>query len=235
MLYQSEPLYRQVYAKIKKSILNGEISPGSKIVVAELAKTFKISRTPLREALRQLQKEGLLVLDNTGTRVIELNRKDFYELCFCRLILEKRIITLVVNEIPDEQLDMIDSIIHKLEKSVVRNEILKVLSLNTDFHEIIINACENKRLVNLLKQVRYLLLLYRAEINKVSIDHVEILKEHKIILKALKDRDVDRAEQAIVNHLNNDYRRGEKILNSEGVSNAKKGQSFGFPAPNFNT
>ena len=166
MLYQSEPLYRQVYAKIKKSILNGEISPGSKIVVAELANTFKISRTPLREALRQLQKEGLLVLDNTGTRVIELNREDFYELCFCRLILEKRIMTLVVNEIPDEQLEMIDSIIHKLEKAVVRNEILKVLSLNTDFHEIIINACENKRLVNLLKQVRSLLLLYKQKLIK---------------------------------------------------------------------
>lgn len=212
-IVQAKPLYEQVYEKVKESILSGDMKPGEKIIVVKLAEQLKISRTPLREALRQLLKEGLVNIDKNGTvTVIELDKDDFEELCFCRLVLEKQIIALVVKHITEAQLADVDRILDKTDQSIENGNHLETLNLNAKFHKRLISACPNKRLIQLLDQVRSLLLLYRANIHKDAAHNKEIAREHREIFEAVKARDVQKAVHVIENHLNNDHIRGRKMF-----------------------
>lgn len=212
-LEQSQPLYQQVYDLVRHLIISGEIQPGSRIVVSKLAEQYEISRTPLREALRQLQKEGLLVQNNRGTKVIDLDENDFQELCQSRLLLEREIIKLAVSEISAQALEELEEIIVLAESQLKSaNNSHSFLELNTKFHEIIIHSVSNNRLIQLLDQVRSLLLLYRAKIINYPGHHGEIIEEHRMILHALKERDQEKAIRSVEGHLKNDQIRGRKIF-----------------------
>ncbi|MFG6497055.1 GntR family transcriptional regulator [Fictibacillus sp. UD] len=209
---QVPPLYQQVYDRVKNSILTGEIQPGSKIVVTKLAEQLQISRTPLREALRQLQKEGLLIPGTMGTTVISLNQKHFDELSVCRTILEKEIIKLAVHELSDKQIEEADRVIEESKQALAKQDQLSVLTLNARFHKIIIDACPNKHLIGLLEQVRAKLLLYRANISKKDKINLQTLEEHVEILNALKERDEEKAVEKVEKHSLNDQFRGNQYF-----------------------
>ncbi|MED1438431.1 MULTISPECIES: GntR family transcriptional regulator [Aeribacillus] len=206
----SKPLYQQAYDEIKKLILTGLIPPGAKVIASQLAEKYNISRTPLREALRQLQNEGLLIDDQTGIYVIELNRKEFEDLCECRLLLEKKLMEMIVNKISNEQLAQIEKVLAEAENSLKEDDSLKILSLNAQYHKLLMDCCPNRRLVQLLEQVRSLMLIYRANINK-KLDP-EIINEHKKIFFALKERNMEKVLELIELHLKNDRIRGMKVL-----------------------
>ena len=206
----SKPLYQQAYEDIKESILSGVIPPGSQVVASQLAEKYKISRTPLREALRQLQNEGLLVPENSGIYVIELDRNEFEDLCVCRLILEKKLMEIIFDKISNEQLAQVETVLNEAVSSLEEGDSLKILSLNTKFHQLLMDSCPNKKLVQLLEQVRSLSLIYRANINKKP--DPEIIKEHKNIFYALKDRNLMKVIELIEIHLENDRIRGIKVL-----------------------
>jgi DNA-binding GntR family transcriptional regulator len=213
IIKQVQPLYQQVYEEVKKLILTGKVAPGSRIRVSKLAQEYKISRTPLREALRQLQNEGLLVQDHKGTTVITLEERDFENLCSCRLMLEKEIIKLSIRVISDERLKEAEEYINKSELSIIEMEDVNgFLEWNSKFHEVIINSIENIRLIQLLNQTRSLLLLYRAKIVHDRTHKLEIVKEHRNILEALKGRDEKKAVCGIEKHLENDRKRGQAFF-----------------------
>ncbi|MFB5662321.1 GntR family transcriptional regulator [Alteribacillus sp. HJP-4] len=206
------PLYQQAYIQVKRSILNGSLEPGSKIVVGQLAEEYEVSRTPLREALRQLQNDGLIKFQTNGTiSIIDLDEKDFIELCFCRRILEKEIIQEAIRCITNDTLEEIKVILDQSEEAVNTEDDLEVLRLNTEFHEKIILSCENKRLIELLERTRAFLLIYRAKIVKET-DQSKTVKEHRQIYNYLCKRDEEAAVKAIEHHLDNDLERGKEFF-----------------------
>lgn len=212
-LVHTTPLYEQAYEEIRKSILRGALKPGSKIKVGEIAEQLQISRTPLREGLRQLQKEGLIEISKSGViSVIELDRKDYKELCACRLVLEQAIIKLVIEEITEEQLASLEQVLQNTEKAIEENNQIELLSMNAKFHETMIHVTSNRRLIQLLEQVRSLLLIYRANILSFEGHELSILKEHWKIFEAIKNKNVDEAVAAIHEHLNQDLKRGLQTL-----------------------
>lgn len=211
-LMQAQPLYKQAYEAIKRSIISGEFASGSKLVVSQLTEKFQVSRTPLREALRQLENEGLLIQDKMGATVITLNQIDFEELCECRLVLEKQMVQLIIYKITEEELSTIDSLLNEVEMYLEEEDHLKTLELNAKFHGILIKVCPNKRLVGLLEHVRSMLLLYRANIIRGSLHNQEISKEHRKIFEAIRSRDLNEALECTENHLLNDKRRGMKMF-----------------------
>jgi DNA-binding GntR family transcriptional regulator len=213
VLKQPVPLYQQAYEEIKGSILSGKFKPGSTITVSQLTEEFQISRTPLKEALRQLQNEGLLVLHPMGPKVIQFNKQDISELCYCRLVLEKEMIGFAVDHITDAELHEIEEVLRKAESCVKdgkNNEIF--LEYNSRFHEILMNACPNKMLLQLLEVTRNKLLLYRAISIKDTNDQLKIISEHYEILKALQKRDKKKAIEAIEKHLLTDQSRYNLVI-----------------------
>lgn len=208
----SQPLYQQVYEIIKKAILEGELKPNTKIVVTQLAEKYDISRTPLREALRQLQIEGLLVNKNLGLYVIKLDSNDFKELCECRLILERDIMRLVLKAITDRQLIEIENLLNQADKAFKEGNHLELLELNAQFHDKLLEASPNSRAVHLLQQVRSFLLIYRANILRDDVHNREILHEHRQIFQSLKDRNEKNLSDSVEKHLLNDKERGRKMI-----------------------
>ncbi|WP_197280069.1 GntR family transcriptional regulator [Bacillus sp. FJAT-27251] len=207
-----EPLYQQAYKELKKLIVTGKLQPGEKVIMSKLAEQYEISRTPLREALRQLQSEGLIVQEQSMMRIVELDKKDFLELYQTRLVLEKEVISSITNLIPDEGFAKMETVLKESEAAMKQGDPLKILELNTQFHELMLSYCPNQRLIQLLNHVRSLLLIYRANINKKSKNNQEILKEHKEILAALKAGNKLEAVKLIEKHLLNDQTRGLEDL-----------------------
>ncbi len=204
----SQPLYEQVYKKLKESILSGELKPGSKVVIARLAEKFQISRTPLREALRQLQSEGLLVQKEKEVRVVPIDKKDFEDLCACRVTLEKEIMTYTVMEISQEQILKAENLIRQASKVEGEGKYLDFMLLNAQFHDVLIDACSNKRLIQLLTHIRSLLLIYRANVLRKNIYNHEITTEHFELIEAIKSRDEEKAVKLIESHILRDLIRG---------------------------
>lgn len=211
-LKQAQPLYKQAYETLKKQIISGEIASGTRLVTTQLTEKFQVSRTPLREALRQLENEGLLTQDKMGATVIELDRRDFEELCECRLVLEKQVVTVIINQIADGQLAEIEALLNQVEAYFDKGDHLKILELNAKFHGLFLEACPNKRLVQLLHQVRSMLLLYRANIVRGVSHNGKILEEHRAIFEAIKRRNLEDALTSIEEHLLNDKQRGISVL-----------------------
>ncbi|MCM3089894.1 MULTISPECIES: GntR family transcriptional regulator [unclassified Cytobacillus] len=208
----SQPLYQQIYDIIKRSILAGELKPGEKVNVSQLAEKYNISRTPLREALRQLQIEGLLVQDHLGLSVVKLEESDFNDLYECRLMLEPTITRLILKTITDKELEEIKIILLDAERAFEEGNHLQLLELNAQFHDRLLEASPNKRALHLLQQVRSFLLLYRANILKNNEHNREILKEHRQILNALIARDEESVIQNVKVHLRNDLERGTNMI-----------------------
>lgn len=207
-----QPLYQQAYREFKKLILTGQILPGEKIVMSKLAEEYNISRTPLREALRQLQTEGLIVQDQSGMKVVELDKSDFLQLFQCRVLLEKEVIRMVVEEIKEAQLNKVSDVLADSKEAIEDGDSFKILELNTQFHELLIESCSNRQLAYLLNHVRSLLLINRANINKKPEYYKEIYHEHVNIFNAIKSRDVNKALEVIEEHLKNDHIRGQSVL-----------------------
>ncbi|KAF0817797.1 putative regulator PutR for proline utilization, GntR family [Bacillus sp. ZZV12-4809] len=208
----SQPLYQQIYDIIKRSILAGELKPGEKVNVSQLAEKYNISRTPLREALRQLQIEGLLVQDHLGLSVVKLEESDFNDLYECRLMLEPTITGLILKTITDKELEEIKIILVDAERAFEEGNHLQLLELNAQFHDRLLEASPNKRALHLLQQVRSFLLLYRANILKNNEHNREILKEHRQILNALIARDEESVIRNVKIHLRNDLERGTNMI-----------------------
>lgn len=211
-----QPLYQQAYELIKDLIISGQISPGSRIVITKLAEKYNISRTPFREALRQLEKDGLLESDNLGSKVVELDSDDFDELYECRILLEADVIKNATKNIRSDQLTELQEILNKvgelLEGPPDDHQQIEILKLNTKFHESLANASTNKRLTQLLDQVRNLLLLYRANILKIPEHNAAIYQEHKTIFNAVKAGEHEKAMEVVIAHLKNDRLRGIKVF-----------------------
>lgn len=207
-----EPLYQQAYKELKKLIVTGKLQPGEKVIMSKLADQYKISRTPLREALRQLQSEGLIIQEHSTMRIIEINKNDFLHLYQTRIVLEKEVIKSVVPLIPEEDFPKIEVVLNESKTAIQEGDPFRILELNTQFHELLMYYCPNPRMIQLLNSVRSLLLIYRANINKKAKNNLEIYKEHKEILEALKERDIEKSIQKVETHMLNDQKRGLEDL-----------------------
>lgn len=208
----SQPLYQQVYENIKKSILSGKLEAGEKIIVTKLAEEFSISRTPLREALRQLENEGLLINKESGLHVIELDVQDFKELYQCRIILEKEVMRMIVHKISETQLDEVKVLLEKADEALETQDYLRLLELNTLFHEKLLESSPNKRAVELIQRTREFLLVYRAKMVRNDRSNTGINKEHRQIFEALLERSEEKVLQIVEMHLRNDEKRGLEIF-----------------------
>ncbi len=212
---KTTPLYHKAYEEIKAAILTGRISPGSKISESTFADQLKISRTPLRDALRQLKKDGLLTTENGVTKVMELNQQDYEDLYDCRIQLEKRAVELTINRMTENQIKAISLSIKNAEQALFQGDYMKTLTYNTQFHKELTSPCPNRRLLRLLDQIRSLLLLYRANSLQFSEHNIEIFSEHRMILEAVKRRDAAKAVEAIEAHLLGDLARGKNMFKQQ--------------------
>ena len=221
-LQNHRPLREIVYEELKRQILVGEIAPGTRMMEVDLAEDMGVSRTPVREAIRKLEKEGLVTIEpRRGAYASDISIKDILDVLEVRQNLEGMAASLAASKVTEEE-----------KKDFVRaNEAYKaaIMSGNTDeiikhdefFHQLIVNYSDNKTLTQLLSQVQELALRFRyiyyddfSRYEKMPMEHMEI---EETILSGDTERARIVAEEHVAHLKDFVIKHGEKLF-----QNAKK-------------
>jgi len=205
-LRRSQSLYEQTYQALRTAILSGELAAGSRLVETQLAEMLDVSRTPIREAIRLLQRENLVMTDDGGAlRVAVLSVDDAGYLYDCRLALEQVAVVEACRQANRVQLKAIDQAVQQAEKlkSPKANQFneYQMLMMDYQFHRLIAEGSGNPWLVSLLDQVFDKMALLRLRTLQHNPRVLEIRSEHRQIYQAIVERDEAAAIAAVSSHL----------------------------------
>jgi DNA-binding GntR family transcriptional regulator len=200
----------EVTASIREAILSGRLAPGERLREESLAKSLSVSRGPVRAAILQLQREGLVsVRRNFGTFVSQLLQKDLDEVYSLRLAIEKLAVQLTIQKADTAHVAELQAVVdrmaaHSANKVTER----EAAELDLRFHEIIYLATEHRRLIEVWSSLRpqiHILLLTR---NVVNADFREgLVKGHQMIVDAISHKDEAVAVGLTEDHLHTSYER----------------------------
>lgn len=197
------PLYNSLIGKLQKDILTGKLKPGEKLTEQNLCKTYGVSRTPVREALRQLETDGLVeTILNRGAFVIGMSEQDYEDMFELRKAYEIQAVKWAIERITEEEMDRLEETFEFMEFYTLRNDIEKMLTINSGFHQVIYEASHNRMLRKLLSSYQNYL-KYKGMDSIYDDNYLStVLEEHRAIFKAFKDKDVKAGALAMEIHIN---------------------------------
>ncbi len=200
-----------VFNKLREEILDGKYKENDELKEVAIAKELDISRTPVREAIRQLELEGLVYsIPNKATYVIGISDKDIKDIYEIRALLERLCVKMAIENITDEELDKLESIIDLSEFYTSKGSMENVLELDNQYHELIYNAAGSKMLKHTLSDFHHYVQRIRHK-TLADKDRAEsATMEHKAIVRAIKDRNVDEAMDLAQAHIINAVKNIEK-------------------------
>ena len=200
------PLRDVVFNTLRQGILHGLLPPGLRLMEIQLAKQLGVSRTPVREALRMLELEGLVnTVPRKGAEVAAITQKDLHDVLDVRCALEELAVDLACQTITQEELNKLHELLDKFRVLTQKGDISGLAECDVEFHDIIIQSTGNNRLIQLLNNLREQMYRYRLEYLKDLSTHQTLLKEHLTIAKCLEQRDVVAAKLTIRDHINKQY------------------------------
>ncbi len=193
--FQPHVLAEQVSRILTEAILEGILMGGDQLVEAELQKQFGISRSPLREAFRDLEKKGLVViLPRRGTFVKRITRKDIEENFPVRAVLEGLAAQEAYSKMTGKTLAQMSLVLGKMAKAVENDDTKSYWRNHLKFHDLFIKATGNEILINILKTLRMHSLWYRFSYQYYQQDLQRSLDVHQKIFGHFQNQDVDKAE-----------------------------------------
>ena len=198
------PLRDVVFNTLRQAILYGRLQPGERLMEITLANQLGVSRTPVREAIRKLEIEGLvLMIPRKGAQVAPITEKDLNDVLEVRLGLEELAMHCACERVDSEQLRAISSAQKKFEASLKTNGLADLAKADEDFHELIYQATSNRRLIQMINNLREQMYRYRIEYLKDLNVGETLNDEHKELYNALRERDADRALKCMKKHIKN--------------------------------
>jgi len=198
---RNQPLRETIYTNLKRQILSGQVAPGARLVEASLAAELKASRTVIREAIKQLELEGLVrVTPYKGTEVVRLSLEDIEEIYAIQAALEGVAAGLAARRIDDGEIREIRRIHTKL-RAAIREDPAVWQRLNVSFHQFFLEKSGNYRLQNLIKNHRDQFARYWRIILSIPGQRERNTRDHEKILRALKKRDPLKVRLAMEEHI----------------------------------
>ncbi len=196
------PLRDVVFNTLRTAILKGELEPGERLMEISLANKLGVSRTPVREAIRKLELEGLVVMiPRKGAEVAKITEKDLRDVLEVRSCLEKLAIELACDRITDDELEELGEMCREFENSLDSNDVTLIAEKDVALHDVIFRSTKNDRLIQILNNLREQMYRYRLEYLKVSKNPMQLADEHYRILDAVRKRDKKLAGDLIVDHI----------------------------------
>ncbi|WP_170007905.1 GntR family transcriptional regulator [Bacillus fonticola] len=210
------PYYEQFYQRIKQMIFDGKYQPGERINETQLAKQFSVSKSPVREAIRILEKEGLLEIKNTKLVVYEPTLKDVKDIYFCRMALESFAVDLTTRIATESQLDELGNLLLNTEKAIKSCKgSSTIIELNEQFHTLILQFTDNSRIQKQVNDLKGLIHYYRVLNFKGKNRAEDILGQHHDILYYIKNRDALSASNEMIKHLEKDIEHLVHVLTND--------------------
>ncbi|MEH7253798.1 GntR family transcriptional regulator [Neobacillus niacini] len=212
---KSNPLYEQIYENIKESIIKGDFKSGERIVDGWIAEQLGVSRSPVREAFRKLEQDGLIVNQDGTTLVYKPNVDDLIDLFEVRAGLEGMAIFLATKKITNEELQELEKSLILVKKAIEEKNTTEVIRLNTFFHGSIIKISGNRRLQEMMGKINNLILLYRNNYFANYYGDAVFIDEHYEVYEALKSRNADEASEKMRQHILNDLEQLKEKLSDQ--------------------
>lgn len=201
---ETQSLRGRVFHEIREDILRGHYKQDEPIKEVKVAEKLGVSRTPVREALRQLELEGLVnIIPNKGVVVTGINQKDISDIYAIRSLIEGLCARWAAERINKEQLDLLEEIVYLSEFHLEKGHIDQLYDLDTRFHEVLYEASGSRILEHVLSDFHS----YVQNVRKYSLSSkvraMKSIEEHKLILEALRNNDGDEARKRANKHIRN--------------------------------
>jgi GntR family transcriptional regulator, gluconate operon transcriptional repressor len=203
-IVQAEALWERVVAALRRAIIVGELEPGSHLKEPVLAQRFGVSRLPIREAIAQLDHEGLVRIEpRRGAFVIGITEQDISDIYGCRLMLELAAIRRTALHVANEALEELEALVKQMDVAVANEQPQLFASFDTSFHRLLINLSGNRALVHAWEPVAPLIetILSISEASMAGIDLPAAVDGHRKIISALAAHDPAAAEDILRDHL----------------------------------
>ncbi|MDO4339453.1 MAG: GntR family transcriptional regulator [Eubacteriales bacterium] len=214
------PLRDVVFNTLRQAILKGELKPGERLMEIALAERLGVSRTPIREAMRKLELEGLVVMiPRRGAQVANITEKDLNDVLEVRIALENMAIEKACKRMNEEQMGKLWIAAREFEHTIEEGDLVKLAEADEAFHEIIYQAADNMRLNQVLNNMREQIYRYRVEYLKEGETREVLVREHEELYYAIRERDVQKAQEISFHHLEN---QRKAIIRSIEAENRNK-------------
>ena len=209
-----KPLREMVYEELKMQILKGAIIPGTRMMEVELAEEMGVSRTPIREAIRKLEKEGLVTIEpRRGAYASMISTEDMVEILEVRQDLEGLAAYFAADRMTDAQMEELRKESERYNDAVRRGNMEDMIKHDTRYHHIIVESCRNKILVQMIEQLQELVLRFRYIYYDNFRRAENMPEEHEAIVAAIAEGNADKARAAADIHIE----RLKELVLKEGV------------------
>ena len=217
------PLRDVVFNTLRQAILVGELKPGERLMEIHLADRLGVSRTPIREAIHKLEREGLVtIIPRRGAEVSQITEKSMNDVLEVRRALDALCVELACDRITEDGLKNLKAACDNFEQCVRTGDSKKIAQADVALHDIIVQATGNQRLIQLVNNLSEQMYRYRFEYIKDSSQHKTLVEEHRIIYQSIVRKDkktaadaarthIDNQEKAIIRQIRLDKANGAKV------------------------
>ena len=210
------PLRDVVFNTLREAILKGELKPGERLMELQLASKLGVSRTPIREAIRMLELEGLaVVIPRKGAEVAKMTEKDMEDVLQIRKALDELAAQLACDKITEQQLRALKIAARSFEESTRSRDVKKVAQADVAFHDVIYKAADNPKLMSLLNNLREQIYRYRVEYLKEEATYPALIEEHQEIYNGLMRHDKEHVVKAMSKHVVNQEKEMKIIIREQ--------------------
>lgn len=198
------PLRDVVFNTLRQAILRGELKPGERLMEIQLANKLGVSRTPIREAIRKLELEGLvLMIPRKGAEVADITEKSLKDVLEVRKVLEELSVQLACDKMGKEDIQNLKEAAEAFKKTLKSKDVTEIAEADVHFHDIIYMAADNQKLLQILNNLQEQMYRYRVEYLKNEEAYPQLVAEHEAIIAKITEHEKSEATKIICRHIDN--------------------------------
>ncbi len=217
------PLRDVVFNTLRRAILTGQLKPGERLMEVHLANKLGVSRTPIREAIRKLELEGLVIMiPRRGAEVARITEKSLKDVLEVRRALDALSVELACDRITEEDMKRLLQACQDFEKAAKGKDASVIAKADVALHDIIVEATGNQRLAQLVNNLSEQMYRYRFVYIKEESKHDMLVAEHREIYESIASRDRERAARAAKLHIDNQEKSIIRQIRLENESRLNK-------------
>ena len=212
------PLRDVVFNTLRQAILRGELKPGERLMEIQLANKLGVSRTPIREALRKLELEGLVnMVPRKGAEVADITEKSLRDVLEVRKALEELSVQLACEKITEEEIEELKRVAERFKDTLNDQDVTKIAEADVAFHDVIYTATDNQKLILLLNNLREQMYRYRVEYLKKEEAYPQLIAEHEELIDNISKRNKEEATRIMCEHIDNQVATVIKVIHTKKV------------------
>ena len=198
------PLRDVVFNTLRQEILTGKLKPGERLMEIHLANKLGVSRTPIREAIRKLELEGLVIMiPRRGAEVAQISWKSLKDVLEVRSALDALAIELACERMGEDELELLYKACESFEEATKTKDTRQIAEADVALHDIIVASTGNKRLIQLVNNLSEQMYRYRFEYIKDESQHEMLVQEHKEMYRCIQCKDKKAAANVVKKHIDN--------------------------------